>query len=539
MAAIVDPSSSTATTITLRKRKHRDSLVIHLSSPSPSHENDPAYTESEYDPGQTSDVPPPPVPTRARTPKREKRYACSFEGCSKAYSKPSRLAEHKRSHTGDRPFVCSACDKSYLRETHLQAHARTHLPSSSKPFACEEDGCGKRFWTAQHLRVHTELHMGEKPFKCNETECSASFSKHHQLREHISTTHFPLGTKPYRCDHPSCSKSFATNQKLTAHVKTHDAKRYTCVHKSCLPAHGDAPEYYPTWSALQHHMRTAHPPTCPHASCNGKTFTQQKGLRAHLKIHAQRDREADMDNVVAGSGSDNERPRKRRRGGEIGRDWVCEVEGCAKDFKSKKALSTHHNIAHLGRRDFICPHATCKRAFGYKHLLQRHLDRLHAPAESSSESAPESDSGSNEDPRSDDENDHTTDAADDSGNTMDIDLITGITYATRAKESIRRAAKLQCPFPHLPALLSPEHGEGEGAVSSVTASGSKRKNDCQYVFSRAYDLHRHLRAEHELAVGREKVDEWVGIRKQEAQRSVADASPSLRSAVTRASISPS
>ncbi len=29
-----------------------------------------------------------------------------------------------------------------------------------------------------------------------------------------------------------------------------------------------------------------------------------------------------------------ERGRKRRRGGEVGRDWKCDVEGCSKDFKS-------------------------------------------------------------------------------------------------------------------------------------------------------------------------------------------------------------
>lgn len=27
-------------------------------------------------------------------------------------------------------------------------------------------------------------------------------------------------------------------------------------------------------------------------------------------------------------------PKKRRRGGEIGRDWVCEEIDCGKDFKS-------------------------------------------------------------------------------------------------------------------------------------------------------------------------------------------------------------
>ncbi|KAI0639277.1 hypothetical protein C8Q77DRAFT_1080385 [Trametes polyzona] len=513
MAAVLDPSSSIATTVTLGKRKHRSSLVIHLSSPSPSCDNDPTYTESEYDPGQQSDAPPP--APRARTPKKEKRYTCSYEGCTKSYTKPSRLAEHERSHTGERPYVCSTCNKSYLRETHLHAHARTHLPSSAKPFVCEEEGCGKRFWTSQHLRVHSELHRGEKPFKCNELGCGMAFSKHHQLREHVCKVHAPPGTKSYRCQHAGCTKSFATNQKLTAHAKTHDAKRYTCVHKECLPVEGVGPTYYPTWSALQHHMRTAHPPTCPHPSCKGKTFSQQKGLRAHLKIHAQRDQEGDLDDVVAGSGSeDDEPPRKRRRGGEVGRDWVCEVDGCGKDFKSKKALTTHHNIAHLGRRDFVCPHEHCKRAFGYKHLLQRHLAKVHAP-QSESETAEESGNGSGagSGSGSESEQDNPSASAQDVDGTMDIDLITGSAYATRAKESLKQATKLQCPFPHLPPILSTEDTVEGGSGPAQAASSSKRIADCQYVFSRAYDLRRHLQAEHGLNVVREKVDEWVRLRK--------------------------
>lgn len=35
------------------------------------------------------------------SPKRKKRYACSWEGCDKTYTKPCRLEEHFRVHTGD------------------------------------------------------------------------------------------------------------------------------------------------------------------------------------------------------------------------------------------------------------------------------------------------------------------------------------------------------------------------------------------------------------------------------------------------------
>ena len=164
-------------------------------------------------------------------------------------------------------------------------------------------------------------------------------------------------------------------------------------------------------------------------------------------------------------------------------------------YQQKKALNTHHNIAHLGRRDFICPHEHCKRAFGYKHLLQRHLAKLHTPIEPSSDH--HHDSGNEAD---------TTDCDMDVG--VDIDFLTGKAYAIRARKAIQQAYKLHCPFSDLPPLLSRKEESG------ATASGSKRSPRCQYVFSRAYDLRRHLQAEHGLVVERENVDTWVRDEKE-------------------------
>ncbi|PCH33538.1 hypothetical protein WOLCODRAFT_112004 [Wolfiporia cocos MD-104 SS10] len=474
----MDPVHESTTTVVTGKRKR--ALVLRISSsPSPSIDapvvqNPPASPQG----GSSRDVAKP----------RNKRYRCEFEGCEKAYTKPSRLAEHQRSHTGDRPFVCSVCKRSYLRDSHLQAHARTHLPASARQFVCEEPGCGKRFWTSQHLRAHSKLHTGEKLFKCNEPSCDAAFSKHHQLREHICTVHAHPGTKPYRCEHDGCTKSFATNQALRAHVKTHDDKRYTCAHQSCIPTTDGSLAYFATWSALQHHMRTAHPPTCPYASCNGKTFTTRGHLRAHLKTHAERDLEMDLDNAVYGSAreDDAEPLRKRRRGGEVGLDWVCQELDCGKEFKSKFALNTHHNVKHLGRRDFVCPEPDCQRAFGYKHLLQRHTARFHNDASSTSES--EASQGDDEDEEQEQQ-------------TLDIDFITGNAYSLRSQARLGDAKVLQCPHPNLPAELS-------GADTPVPSSSSA-SSTCCYVFSRAYDFKRHLLSEHGLEVERERLDRWV------------------------------
>lgn len=165
----------------------------------------------------------------------------------------------------------------------------------------------------------------------------------------------------------------------------------------------------------------------------------------------------------------------------------------------KKALTTHHNIAHLGRRDFVCPHENCGRAFGYKHLLQRHLAKIHAPPSSDSGSGVE---GEQDETEPDDPllGTHETDAE----GAMDmIDVLTGKAYATRAREAVKQAHKLQCPYPRLPPSFTSEDSPGPAS--------STQENGCQYVFSRAYDLRRHLQAEHGIVVEREKVDEWVRV----------------------------
>ncbi|TCD66374.1 Strongly-conserved Zn-finger binding protein (TFIIIA) [Steccherinum ochraceum] len=439
-----------SSTVVLRKRKHsqvEDPLVLHLSSsPSPSYD---PYSESEYDTSKSGPSIPASTLAQKDTPAK-KRYKCSYEGCRKAYSKPSRLAEHERSHTGDRPFVCQACDKSYLRESHLQAHSRSHLPSSSRPFECTEDQCGKRFWTAQHLRVHSELHKGEKPFKCPEPDCEAAYAKHHQLREHICTKHAP----------PEASNAQQDTRWKTIYVRTPWLLIHRADHTQILP-HMDL-------SSAAHEDR-------PSSDMSASIRDIEAGLR-----------EGNPDESDTGADDEDEPPQKKRRGGEVGRDFVCEVEGCSKDFKSKKALTNHVNVNHLGRRDFVCHHADCKRAFGYKHLLQRHLAKLHVPESYVDESSEGSDS----------EDEGV--AVQRKAAAFSIDDITGVSYTTQANAQVSQAEKLQCPHPDLAAFI-------EQDAASIPGTSTR----CQYVFSRAYDLRRHLKSEHGLDVHKERVDVWV------------------------------
>ena len=96
-------------------------------------------------------------------------------------------------------------------------------------------------------------------------------------------------------------------------------------------------------------MKKSHPPTCSHPSCNGKTFASAANLRSHFKLHDEREVELVLGGAVdRDANSEDEEPkRKRRRGGEHGRDWLCEYPGCDKDFKSVGFLFlslSHSNI---------------------------------------------------------------------------------------------------------------------------------------------------------------------------------------------------
>ncbi len=79
-------STTIATQTVLGKRK-ADDLVLRLaSSPEP----------IESDTNSTKHI----IVNGELVKDTKKRYKCTFAGCNKAYTKPSRLDEHERTHTG-------------------------------------------------------------------------------------------------------------------------------------------------------------------------------------------------------------------------------------------------------------------------------------------------------------------------------------------------------------------------------------------------------------------------------------------------------
>ncbi|KAG7509378.1 Krueppel-like factor 11 [Solea senegalensis] len=61
--------------------------------------------------------------------KREKPFSCHWDGCDKKFARSDELSRHRRTHTGEKKFVCGVCDRRFMRSDHLTKHARRHTTS--------------------------------------------------------------------------------------------------------------------------------------------------------------------------------------------------------------------------------------------------------------------------------------------------------------------------------------------------------------------------------------------------------------------------
>lgn len=89
-------------------------------------------------------------------------YYCEWINCPRKnmpFSKQHKMHNHMRTHTGERPFACNedGCDKRFSRLDSLNTHIKTH--SSVKPYACSVPGCTKAYFHSRSLRKHAKVHQ--------------------------------------------------------------------------------------------------------------------------------------------------------------------------------------------------------------------------------------------------------------------------------------------------------------------------------------------------------------------------------------------
>lgn len=329
------------------------------------------------------------TPPRTQTPRptSQKILACPYDECSKTFNRQSRLDEHIRSHTGERPFKCphAFCTKDFLRDSHLKHHL-TSAHSNVRKYQCTWEGCDKSFATGTRLRRHIESHEGKEKYRCRGYEgCNETFRKHDTLRRHILKAH--ENKKPFPCTHvnpqsgQTCSSGFDTPEKLKAHKRAiHDSSKFSCT--NCLAnvaaqdalmnlgKEDEARAYtFDSFSELQAHIADVHPPRCQHCSA---AFMTNKELVRHLELaHGQVD------------------PAKQKA-----KQFPCIHAGCTQIFTKIGNRNVHIKTVHEKQKDFVCGETEipvpeeveegqavsakgCGRSFTSKASLTEHVRTAH------------------------------------------------------------------------------------------------------------------------------------------------------------------
>ncbi|XP_069673173.1 zinc finger protein 454-like isoform X2 [Periplaneta americana] len=257
------------------------------------------------------------------TPAKKMKKSFKCEMCGIIFTRPIKLREHVRIHTGEKPYKCHVCERVFRQSRKLREHVRIHTRENL--FKC--DVCGKEFINSYHLKRHVSIHTGAKVYKCE--VCGKGFTCFYRFENHLRVH---TGEKPFVCD--ICKECFRSKVNLVAHVRIHS-------NENPFKCHICGKQFIDSYQLKRHVLIHNKDKSYKCSVCN-KGFNYQRVLYNHLRTHT------------------GEKP------------FECDL--CKKSFRFKESI-TSHMTTHTRKYSYKCD--TCQKSFRYSNHLKMH-ERIHS-----------------------------------------------------------------------------------------------------------------------------------------------------------------
>ncbi|XP_012275766.1 zinc finger and SCAN domain-containing protein 2 [Orussus abietinus] len=165
---------------------------------------------------------------------KRKDYVCEVADCNRRFTTIYNLLSHKKLHSRPNRMACHVpdCQEKFQTKRALELHMTKSHDQSHAPYACKQEGCGKKYYSSNALTSHQRCHSyKEVDVKCSWPGCGKLFDKPCRLKAHLRSH---TGCKPYPCTFQDCHWAFSSSSKLKRHQKKHtNERKFVCDVSSC------------------------------------------------------------------------------------------------------------------------------------------------------------------------------------------------------------------------------------------------------------------------------------------------------------------